>query len=53
MIEDLAGQLTKEFANQHERLGRAVTAIITERGIAKAPYAEALKKLASAATVSA
>src|SRR5947207_10030057 len=30
MIEDLAGQLTKEFAKQHERLGRAVTAIITE-----------------------
>jgi len=30
MNDDLAGQLTKEFAKQHERLGRAVTAIITE-----------------------
>jgi len=30
MIDDLAGHLTKELAKQHERLGRAVTAIITE-----------------------
>src|SRR6266567_2115535 len=30
MIDDLAEQLTEEFAKQHERLGRAVTAIITE-----------------------
>src|SRR6266566_1543632 len=30
MNDDLAGQLTKEFAKQHERLGRAVTAIIKE-----------------------
>src|SRR5438046_5788361 len=45
MIEDLAGQLTKEFANQHERLGRAVTAIITE-------YAASLdsRKVTSSAT---
>ena len=30
MIDDLAGQLTDQIAEQHERLGRAVTAIITE-----------------------
>jgi glutamate/tyrosine decarboxylase-like PLP-dependent enzyme len=30
MIDDLAGQLTGEFVEQHEHLGRAVTAIITE-----------------------
>jgi methylthioribose-1-phosphate isomerase len=30
-----------------------VTAIITERGIARAPYAETLKELAGAATVTA
>jgi aromatic-L-amino-acid decarboxylase len=30
MIDDLAGQLTRELAKQHERLGRAVTAIIAE-----------------------
>ncbi|HLN99934.1 MAG TPA: aminotransferase class V-fold PLP-dependent enzyme [Pyrinomonadaceae bacterium] len=30
MIEDLAEQLTGELAKQHEQLGRAVTAIITE-----------------------
>jgi len=30
MIDDLAGQLTDQIADQHERLGRAVTAIITE-----------------------
>ncbi len=30
MIDDLAGQLTAEIAEQHERLGRAVTAIIAE-----------------------
>jgi glutamate/tyrosine decarboxylase-like PLP-dependent enzyme len=30
MIDDPAGQLTGELAAQHERLGRAVTAIITE-----------------------
>ena len=30
MIDGLAGQLTEELAEQHERLGRAVTAIITE-----------------------
>jgi methylthioribose-1-phosphate isomerase len=30
-----------------------VTAIITERGIARAPYAESLRQLASAAAVSA
>jgi aromatic-L-amino-acid decarboxylase len=30
MIDDLAGQLTKDLGPQHERLGRAVTAIITE-----------------------
>jgi aromatic-L-amino-acid decarboxylase len=29
MIDDLAGQLTKDLGPQHERLGRAVTAIIT------------------------
>jgi aromatic-L-amino-acid decarboxylase len=29
MIDDLAGQLTRELAKQHERLGRAVTAIVT------------------------
>src|SRR5437762_6723654 len=45
MIEDMAGQLTKEYANQHERLGRAVTAIITE-------YAASLdsRKVTSSAT---
>lgn len=30
MIDDLAGQLTGNFVEQHERLGRLVTAIITE-----------------------
>jgi aromatic-L-amino-acid decarboxylase len=30
MIDDLAGQLTDQIADQHERLGRAVTAIISE-----------------------
>jgi aromatic-L-amino-acid decarboxylase len=30
MIDDLAGKLTEELAAQHERLGRTVTAIITE-----------------------
>src|SRR6185437_8871016 len=30
MIDDLAGQLTDQLADQHERLGRAVTTIITE-----------------------
>src|SRR5882672_2903412 len=30
MIDDLAGQLTEPLAEQHERLGRAVTTIITE-----------------------
>ena len=30
MIDYLAGQLTEKLADQHERLGRAVTAIITE-----------------------
>jgi len=30
MIDDLAGQLTEQLARQHERLGRAVTAIVTE-----------------------
>jgi glutamate/tyrosine decarboxylase-like PLP-dependent enzyme len=30
MIDELAGQLTKDLATQHERLGQAVTAIITE-----------------------
>ena len=30
MIDDPAGQLTDQIADQHERLGRAVTAIITE-----------------------
>jgi len=30
MIDDLAGQLTEQLVEQHERLGRAVTAIITE-----------------------
>src|SRR6266496_3124795 len=30
MIDDLAGQLTQQLVGQHERLGRAVTAIITE-----------------------
>lgn len=30
MIDDLAGQLTDQIAAQHERLGRAVTAIIAE-----------------------
>ncbi len=30
MIDDLAGQLADQLADQHERLGRAVTAIITE-----------------------
>lgn len=30
MIDDIAEQLTESFAKQHERLGRAVTAIITE-----------------------
>jgi aromatic-L-amino-acid decarboxylase len=45
MIDDLAGQLTEEFAKQHERLGRAVTAIITE-------HAESLdsRKVTSSAT---
>ncbi|MEP6569893.1 MAG: aminotransferase class V-fold PLP-dependent enzyme [Acidobacteriota bacterium] len=45
MIDDLAGQLTNQIAAQHERLGRAVTAIITE-------YAASLdsRKITSAAT---
>ena len=45
MIEDLAGQLTEELVEQHERLGRAVTAIITE-------YAASLdsRKVTSSAT---
>src|SRR5678816_2239099 len=30
MIDDLAGELTNQLSDQHERLGRAVTAIITE-----------------------
>ena len=30
MIQDLAGQLTDQITDQHERLGRAVTEIITE-----------------------
>jgi glutamate/tyrosine decarboxylase-like PLP-dependent enzyme len=30
MIDDLAGQLTNQLSDQHERLGRAVTAVITE-----------------------
>jgi aromatic-L-amino-acid decarboxylase len=30
MIDDLAGQLTDQIADQHERLGRAVTEIIKE-----------------------
>jgi glutamate/tyrosine decarboxylase-like PLP-dependent enzyme len=30
MIDDLAGQLTEQLARQHEWLGRAVTAIVTE-----------------------
>ena len=30
MIDDLAGQLTNQIADQHERLGRAVTEIIKE-----------------------
>lgn len=45
MIDDLAGQLTDQIAEQHERLGRAVTAIITE-------YAASLdsRKVTSTAT---
>src|SRR6267142_1085500 len=45
MIDDLAGQLTDQIADQHERLGRAVTAIITE-------YAASLdsRKVTSGAT---
>src|SRR6185436_2843269 len=45
MIDDLAGQLTDQIAAQHERLGRAVTAIITE-------YAASLdtRKVTSTAT---
>jgi len=45
MIDDMAEQLTESFAKQHERLGRAVTAIITE-------YAGSLdaRKVASTAT---
>ena len=45
MIDDIAEQLTESFAKQHERLGRAVTAIITE-------YAGSLdaRKVASTAT---
>src|SRR4030095_12122965 len=45
MIDDLAGQLTNQIADQHERLGRAVTAIITE-------YAASLdtRKVTSTAT---
>ena len=45
MIEDLANQLTDQIAEQHERLGRAVTAIIKE-------YAASLdsRKVTSAAT---
>src|SRR5258705_8276220 len=45
MIDDLAGQLTDQIADQHERLGRAVTAIITE-------YAASLdtRKVTSTAT---
>jgi methylthioribose-1-phosphate isomerase len=31
--------------------GKYVTAIVTERGIARAPYAEALKELAGPAAV--
>ena len=45
MIDDLAGQLTDQIADQHERLGRAVTAIIAE-------YAASLdsRKVTSTAT---
>src|SRR5882672_9957414 len=45
MIDDLAGQLTEPLAEQHERLGRAVTTIITE-------YAASLdtRKVTSSAT---
>ncbi|HEV7799047.1 MAG TPA: aminotransferase class V-fold PLP-dependent enzyme [Pyrinomonadaceae bacterium] len=45
MIDELAGQLTGELAAQHERLGRAVTAIITQ-------YAASLdsRKVTSTAT---
>lgn len=45
MIDDLAGQLTEPLAKQHERLGQAVTAIITE-------YAASLdsRKVTSTAT---
>lgn len=45
MIDGLAGQLTEELAAQHERLGRAVTAIITQ-------YAASLdsRKVTSTAT---
>jgi glutamate/tyrosine decarboxylase-like PLP-dependent enzyme len=45
MIDDPAGQLTNQLADHHERLGRAVTAIITE-------YAGGLdsRKVTSAAT---
>ncbi len=45
MIDDLAGQLTEQLVGQHERLGRAVTAIITE-------YAASLdtRKVTSTAT---
>ena len=45
MIDHLAGQLTDQIADQHERLGRAVTAIITE-------YAASLdsRKVTSGAT---
>jgi aromatic-L-amino-acid/L-tryptophan decarboxylase len=45
MIDDLAGQLTEQLVGQHERLGRAVTTIITE-------YAASLdsRKVTSTAT---
>src|SRR6185295_16484368 len=45
MNEDAAEQLTEQIAAQHERLGRAVTAIITE-------YADSLdsRKVTSTAT---
>ncbi len=45
MTDDLAGQLTEQLAGEHERLGRAVTAIITE-------YAASLdsRKVTSTAT---
>ncbi len=45
MIDNLAGHLTEQLAKQHERLGRAVTSIITE-------YAASLdsRKVTSTAT---